>query len=141
MKEKKSCPLGGLIRTAALVSLFVPYQFEKTDEGFKVKSIIASVECRKIRTATETAEAPEDTDTVVSVSIPGILADQMNTVKELSSIAKDFLLRKKDEMKEKILEARKAAAEAASDVAEEVEEIAEEITEAVEEAAEEISEA
>jgi len=135
MKEKKSCPLGALIRTAALVSLFVPYQFEKTEEGFKVKSIIASVECRKIRTDAETAEAPEGVDTVVSVNVPGILADQVSTVKELSAVAKDFILRKKDEMKEKILEARKAAAEVTAEAAEEIAEAAEEVLEEISEEA------
>ena len=118
MREKKSA-LGGLIRAAAFISLFVPYQFERTEEGFKLKSIAVSVECRRIRTDAEAAEAPDEADAVVTVCVPGIVADQVNTMKELSVIAKDLLLKKKESMKEKILAAKKAA-EAAADAAEDI---------------------
>ena len=63
------------------------------------------------------------------VWLTGIVADQVNTMKELSVIAKDFLLKQKEVMKEKILAAKKAACKAAETAADAVEEAAEDLGE------------
>lgn len=140
-----------LLKAAAVAALFVPYRYEKTDDGFTVASVLVKVQYHKDLTPTELAEAPENTTGKTVISVPGILDEQVEAVKALWAKGSTYVAEKRDELlsraverqngepveneplaeaKEAVAEAKEALADAKDAVAEKAKEIKEKVEDA-----------
>lgn len=88
----------GLAKAAAVAALFVPFRYEKTEDGFTVSSVLVKVQYKNGLTPAERAEAPEDSTGKTIISIPGILDEQIETVKTLWAKGSAYAAEKREEM-------------------------------------------
>ena len=91
----------GLIRlakAAAVAALLLPYRYEKTEDGFTVSSVLVKVQYKNALTPAERAEAPEDSTGKTIISVPGILDEQIETVKTLWAKGTAYAAEKREEL-------------------------------------------
>ena len=97
----------GLIRlakAAAVAALLLPYRYEKTEDGFTVSSVLVKVQYKNGLTASERAEAPEDATGKTVISVPGILDEQIETVKALWAKGTAYAAAKREELLSRAVE-------------------------------------
>ena len=111
----------GLIRlanAAAVAALLLPYRYEKTEDGFTVSSVLVKVQYKNALTPAERAEAPEGSTGKTVISVPGILDEQIETVKTLWAKGTAYAAEKREEMLARAVRRQENAADEPADAEE-----------------------
>ena len=107
-----------LAKAAAIAALFVPFRYEKTEDGFTVASVLVKVQHKNGLTPAERAEAPEDSTGKTVISVPGILDEQIETVKTLWAKGSAYAAEKREELLSRAVRRQEEAADTSAEAEE-----------------------